>query len=301
MNINACFLLNSNACIDLRCIKIVLFQVQFVNRYWGNPLRHEGADGKWVIDPDTPEELQDLSYSDQTHVCHVAAHVGFERSDTSTFPHVNGSIVMFRPKRSLTRRGGVSSFVLNHSLAQPSADRIATAWNWLVQHNHLYENLDLLPIPLTTADLPEDPTIQEGHRPNAVALPTGVFGGLDRDPGAADLDTDTGTDKAVDFENPDLLPMMFPHLYPYGYNAFALWHNRKKLRSADLDNLPVMTNKAYTKFRISHFDRRWARDSRFIAVMADWDIKNSTYGYRLRTTAAACQGTTRGDILQCMD
>ncbi|KAI8594480.1 hypothetical protein EDD21DRAFT_85927 [Dissophora ornata] len=186
------------------------------------------------------------------------------------------------------------------------------------------------------------PRPSQGH-PQQAMFPASVLATLEPGPRAADVnmeDLDVGLDinknELVKFSNPKLMAMLFPELFPYGNGAFSLWHHKTKLREnmeddgaedenddddeiddgADIDGndndpgenvvreLPVMSIRAYAKYRLLHFDRTFTKNPRFITFMADWVNKNACYGYRLRTTSqtrgVAQRVTTAQDILQGM-
>ncbi|KAF9147623.1 hypothetical protein BGX20_006607, partial [Mortierella sp. AD010] len=65
--------------------------MSFVNKNWGNPLRHSDGHGGFVTDPSTPMELQGLGWSDMPYLCHMVTHTNFDKGTGNTikFAHVD--------------------------------------------------------------------------------------------------------------------------------------------------------------------------------------------------------------------
>lgn len=286
--------------------------MEFVNTHWGNPLRHE-VDGDIVVEEELPEPLRSLEWNDMFYLCRVVtfSKITAGEGHTLTFPHLDGRVSIYVSQKSLCRADGMSSFVMDETMDEADADRIASAWDWMIANNRLYFDCDPIPAPVATAHLLEQPALaQRQDHPGRRLFPTSVLHQLDPGPRAADapieniqVGLDTHNDDLVTFSNPDLLPMLFPELYPYGHSAFALWHYKTKLArpegAEDEDGGgPRFSIKVYSKYRLLHFDRTFARNKRFITFMEDWIIKNAVYGYRMRSTA-----TTRGNArpTQCQD
>ncbi|KAG0293024.1 hypothetical protein BGZ97_005445 [Linnemannia gamsii] len=78
------------------------------------------------------------------------------------------------------------------------------------------------------------------------------------------------TNEMVKYTNRDILGLLFPELYPFGQDFSRLEHHRKNVRSEDDINYGKYTIRTYAKYRLLHFfDRRFARNTRFITFMND--------------------------------
>ncbi|KAG0008892.1 hypothetical protein BGZ80_002951, partial [Entomortierella chlamydospora] len=127
--------------------------INHINTKWGNPLRHEMEDGQWVIEDDTPLALKQLQIQDMA--------------------------------KSLSREDGMLSFLQDVSIEEAKVDRIVSAWNWLVQHNHLYQGFHHIQSPIGRARV---------NVPNNTAstglFPSHVIHGLEPGPRSADMAMD---------------------------------------------------------------------------------------------------------------
>ncbi|KAI8351829.1 hypothetical protein B0O80DRAFT_427598 [Mortierella sp. GBAus27b] len=91
-------------------------------------------------------------------------------------------------------------------------------------------------------------------------------------------------------KNPALFGLLFPWLYPYGRRFFSLNMGKKKLRSPEEADWPVVTIKSYAKLVLESCDRRWALDIPFIAFLYDLLLKERLYSSTMRTVAPSRRG-----------
>lgn len=273
---------------------------------------HVNWQGETVIDQETPAELQNLRWSDLPYVCPIMTHVNLKRSGghVLSFPHVNGSISMYRSERYISREDGMFSLAVDRTIPEASVERIVLARQWLADNNHLFNFVHQVVEPDAVGMVEEDPSIVadvfEGDA-NRQLFPTAMLEQQDPGPRAADhqleqlnIGLDTRSDDLVLYSNPDVVALLFPELFPYGHGAFALWHHKAELRTPEQEGLPIMTIKDFAKYRLNHFSRNFAEHNRFICFSSNWISKNAAFGYRLRTTTATRQGqaTTGGNVLQ---
>lgn len=120
---------------------------------------------------------------------------------------------------------------------------------------------------------------------------------------------DTSSEE-VKYTDPNILVKIFPELFPYGVGAFQLRHSTINLRGQDSDNDEPMDGpdegdaslsiKMYAKYRLLHFDRTFAVNTRFVVYMHNWIRKAVVHGYRARSTTSTRQGiaTTVAHVLQ---
>ncbi|KAF9997142.1 hypothetical protein BGZ65_007273, partial [Modicella reniformis] len=301
--------------------------VTFINRFWGNPLQHV-VEGQVVIEPDTPEPLRNLQWNDMKYLCRVTTFSKIKKAPggSVSFSHLDGTVSIYSPQQFLGRHDGVDSIVLDANEGNENAARIMTAWNWLIENNPLYDDFHHGDREVEYGEIIQDEeqiVAENFHGRNIFT--TSVLHGLDAGPRAADFNLENVNialeqregvvgvigagaqgaegpaevnDSLTSFKDVNLLPKLFPELYPYGTNSFALWHHHRNVIAEDnvqdpgeLEGTPgsECSVKKYTKYRLLHFDRRFAKNKRFITFMYDWITKNATFGYRMRSTT-----TTRG-------
>lgn len=121
------------------------------------------------------------------------------------------------------------------------------------------------------------------------------------EPGELAVRIDRATGEKVKYSDRDLLHLLFPELFPYGRGGFQLFQHKRKYRQEEDQWMgDAKTIKEYCKYRLQLFDRSFGVNYRFISCMYDWQIKDATGGYRLRTTTttqAGGQVTTQHDVL----
>ncbi|KAF9897222.1 hypothetical protein BX616_005983, partial [Lobosporangium transversale] len=219
------------------------------------------------------------------------------------FTHIDGNISIYRSNKFIRSVDGLRNTLINNRVPPANQDRILEARQWLRDYNPLFTEAqpDLTDRAAVRGQVRESEAAA-GHRPlfnTALLRPV-----REERPRAADISVeevlvavDLQTQADIAFSNPELLPSLFPELYPFGTGAFALWHQKQTLRQPQDRDLPIMTIKGYAKYRILHFNRAFGRNERFIAFMEDFITKNNLHGYRLRTTPSTREGraTTRAD------
>lgn len=319
------------------------------------------AEGGYNVQ-ETLDELVGISWNEWKYLCRVMTFSTLtapprlnQGEARMAFPELSGRVSIYRSKNFL----GLSEVVDGQPTialdptdeGQPvNVDRVLRAWNFLRLHNPLYANtmfeepedtgaLSLGDNPPTNIEeLAED--VPRPQPVNRQGFDTEFLMEIDPGPRAANQDLEninTGFDlsenELVRYGNPDLLPMLFPDLYPLGTGPFKLHGQDRNLVGQIIDNngeedvnrdVPDEgdnqdlegdgaqgvpggagagrvgnTLKDYVKYRLQHFCRRWAKNTRFIAFMSDWNIKKATSGYHMRTTSMRRgeRPTTVADVL----
>lgn len=86
-----------------------------------------------------------------------------------------------------------------------------------------------------------------------------------------------------------------------GEADFSCFNTREKYRQEEDQWMgDAKTIKEFCKYRLQLFDRSFGVNHQFISCMYDWQIKDATGGYRLRTTTTTQAGgrvTTQHDVL----
>ncbi|KAI8595614.1 hypothetical protein EDD21DRAFT_420487 [Dissophora ornata] len=111
--------------------------------------------------------------------------------------------------------------------------------------------------------------------PQQSMFPATVLDTLDPGPRVADenledlhVGLDICSDKLVSFSNLDLMAMLFPELFPYEDGDSNGDDDNNNDNEADgRENEPAMTIRACAKYRLLHFDRRFARNLRVMMFM----------------------------------
>ncbi len=271
-------------------------KIDFINRLWPNPLYKAAEGGVPGHVAPYPQVLEELQYSDIPYISLVTAFVNFRQESGSyaQFPHVNGRVSIYESRQRLSHHDGMTSFLQDRTVPPRDKDRIMAAWQWLVASDPLYGGVndrrrpDILE-PVRVDKLVQDPKHVEGERQDFTA---DVLLALDPGPRAADVrleDVVVGLDQnqqRVTYLRPLLLATLFPELYPYGSGCFELWHHKINLRAAADQHLGSHTIREYAKYRLLHFDRKFAKNQRFIVFIFDWINKNTYHGYRRRSAPA---------------
>lgn len=272
----------------------LLPQINFVNIYWPNP-RHRVYE---ALDPadsgEIPDELSRINLADVPYICLVVAFMNFRQENHSRalFPHIQGRVSIYRSKKRLSSNDGMSSLLSDKSLLPEDHTRIRRAWKWLVSNNLQYRGLKSNSRRVPHASRRSQKIIEDPEHPpsNREDFPAEVLQTLDPGPRAADTnleDVTIGLDQdnnGVTFSDPYLLAKLFPELYPFGLGCFALWHYKTSLRNPHQRHLGHYSIRDYAKYRLLHFDRRFAQNNRFIVFMSDWINKNTVHGFLRRTT-----------------
>jgi len=265
--------------------------IRFINAHWGNPLRHQNEQGQWVVEPEIPAELSELSWTDLPYVCPIMTHssIGQRGGTRLCFPHVDGRVSIYSSEKYLSRYDGLMSLSLDSTIPEANCRRIIAARQWLAANNPLFPMIQPIPVPEQEGVIGEghERTNPEGMDQNLRYFTTTLLQQPEPGPEAANvrfedlnIGMDMDTEEVVSYQNADLMAKLFPNLFPYGEGVFALWHHKKELRDPAHTGLPVMTIKDYAKYRLLHFDRHVGTDNRLLCFLFDWIVKNATFGFR---------------------
>lgn len=291
-----------------------------LNGPWKNPLFVKGAtaeqDRMWSR---TPEALAELKWSDLPYICKIMTFCGIKAGHGGPvmLPRLEGNVSLYTSRSVLSIGSGLESFLDERKTPAADRERIASAWNFLVDNNQLYrqqQHVQHVEPRLQTGQATFVRDVEDTRRPvHAGQAPFGDFvirGEDEPGPRAGDIDigevavgVDPVTEELVSFAEKDLMAQVFPELFPLGDGHFSLWHQKVKGRSAA--EIHVARGKSwslrdYCKYRLLHFDRTFARNIRFIVFCFDWLNKMTVNGYRIRTTSSVREGgraTTKADIV----
>ncbi|KAG0013567.1 hypothetical protein BGZ81_000952 [Podila clonocystis] len=239
-----------SACLKHRTMSDASLELMaFLNEFWTNPLE----DRNGVLHP-MPLPLQALKLADLPYICKIMVHTNFafSRSSNLQFAHLDGTVSIYHSRRALSRHDGLQQVLVEWSVDDASIERILDAWNWLIEHNPLYqdeEDIEHEQLPAVNLDILEE----ERAEPN-FSFPWSVVAAAEAGPRAGDTEVQNlqvGMDRrgrAQYFRDPDLMVKAFPELFPFGRGGFSLWHHKKNLRTEGEAGVPILSLKDYVKY-----------------------------------------------------
>ncbi|KAG0195594.1 hypothetical protein BGX28_001031, partial [Mortierella sp. GBA30] len=146
----------------------VLKWINFVNKHWPNPLVVQRDDGYTIL-PE-PEELKNIPWNEWPYLCLVTTFSSMSTPQRTTdearmaFPHISGHVSIYRSRAFFglhPQVDGLPTIIRDPNFVQQGVDveRVARAWQYLVQNNVLYHELRPYHAPsetglITAADVP---------------------------------------------------------------------------------------------------------------------------------------------------
>lgn len=134
----------------------------------------------------------------------VHMNFAFSRGANLQFAHIDGTVSIYPSQRILSHEDGMNHMLKVHGGDGARVDRILAAWDWLKDHNRLYqEDQQGPPVPFEDLDIIEENPFE----PNLL-FPEAVFAAAEAGPRAGDTDVaglQVGTDlgsKPQYFRNP---------------------------------------------------------------------------------------------------
>ncbi|KAF9898815.1 hypothetical protein EC991_010312, partial [Linnemannia zychae] len=319
-------------------VQVDLASMDYINTNWPNPMATPDGQGGYDVQ-EMPEELRRIAWAEWKYICHIMTFSSLTTPQRAApgdprmaFPELSGRVCIYHSDAFLglsQMTDGQPTIALDPSDSKRDIDqeRILRAWAYLREHNHLYQDFSFEApaetgeISLQEAQVLEDmeqisvgfdfsekklvkfsnPHLLPMMFPDLYPKGTGAFKLEKCQDGGAGAGVGEGEGEVADPGDDEEQGGEFGDDDGGEEQERGVRGDREEevLQAGPVRARSSRTLKDYAKYRLHHFCRRWARNNRFIAFIADWNIKKTTSGFHLRTTTArrGDRPTTAGDLL----